>query len=105
VEEAIKKVNEQVKLPTGYSLLWEGEYESQKRANQRLMIVLPITIFIIFIILYTMFGSFKWATLILVNIAIAPIGGLLALFISGTNFSVSSGVGFLALLACRCRRA
>ncbi len=97
VEEAIKKVNEQVKLPTGYSLLWEGEYESQKRANQRLMIVLPITIFIIFIILYTMFGSFKWATLILVNIAIAPIGGLLALFISGTNFSVSSGVGFLAL--------
>ncbi|MGA2354356.1 MAG: CusA/CzcA family heavy metal efflux RND transporter [Terriglobales bacterium] len=97
VEEAIKKVNEQVKLPTGYSLDWEGEYESQKRANQRLMIVLPITIFIIFIILYTMFGSFKWATLILVNIAIAPIGGLLALFISGTNFSVSSGVGFLAL--------
>ncbi|MFZ0560833.1 MAG: CusA/CzcA family heavy metal efflux RND transporter [Terriglobales bacterium] len=97
VEEAIKKVNEQVKLPTGYSLDWEGEYESQKRANQRLMIVLPITIFIIFIILYTMFGSFKWATLILANIAIAPIGGLLALLATGTNFSVSSGVGFLAL--------
>jgi heavy metal efflux system protein len=97
VEEAIKKVNEQVKLPTGYTLDWEGEYESQKRANQRLMIVLPITIFIIFIILYTMFGSFKWATLILANIAIAPIGGLLALLFTGTNFSVSSGVGFLAL--------
>lgn len=97
VEEAIKKVNEQVKLPTGYSLDWEGEYESQKRANARLLIVLPITILIIFIILYTMFKSFKWALLIMANIAIAPIGGLLALWITGTNFSVSSGVGFLAL--------
>jgi cobalt-zinc-cadmium resistance protein CzcA len=97
VEEAIKKVNEQVKLPTGYSLDWEGEYESQKRANARLLIVLPITILIIFIILYTMFKSFKWALLILVNIAIAPIGGVLALLFTGTNFSVSSGVGFLAL--------
>jgi cobalt-zinc-cadmium resistance protein CzcA len=97
VEEAIKKVNEQVKLPTGYSLDWEGEYESQKRANARLLIVLPITILIIFILLYTMFKSFKWALLIMANIAIAPIGGLLALLITGTNFSVSSGVGFLAL--------
>jgi len=97
VEEAIKKVNEQVKLPTGYTLNWEGEYASQKRANERLLIVLPITILIIFIILYTMFKSFKWALLILANIAIAPIGGLLALLMTGTNFSVSSGVGFLAL--------
>ena len=97
VEEAIKKVNEQVKLPPGYILGWEGEYASQKRANARLLIVLPITILIIFIILYTMFKSFKWALLILVNIAIAPIGGLLALLFTGTNFSVSSGVGFLAL--------
>jgi heavy metal efflux system protein len=97
VEEAIKKVNEQVKLPTGYTLYWEGEYQSQKRANARLLIVLPITILIIFIILYTMFKSFKWASLIMANIAIAPIGGLLALWFTGTNFSVSSGVGFLAL--------
>ena len=97
VEEAIRKVNEQVKLPSGYTLDWEGEYESQKRANERLLIVLPITILIIFVILYTMFKSFKWALLILANIAIAPIGGLLALLITGTNFSVSSGVGFLAL--------
>jgi heavy metal efflux system protein len=97
VEEAIRRVNEQVKLPTGYHLKWEGEYASQKRANARLLIVLPITIFIIFIILYTMFKSFKWALLIMANIAIAPIGGLLALLITGTNFSVSSGVGFLAL--------
>src|ERR1700675_2025244 len=97
VEEAIKKVNNQLKLPTGYSLYWEGEYQSQKRANARLLIVLPITILIIFILLYTMFKSFKWATLIMANIAIAPIGGLLALWFTGTNFSVSSGVGFLAL--------
>jgi len=97
VEEAMKKVGEQVKLPAGYTLDWEGEYKSQKRANARLLIVLPITIFIIFIILYTMFKSFKWALLIMVNIAVAPVGGLIALFITGTHFSVSSGVGFLAL--------
>jgi cobalt-zinc-cadmium resistance protein CzcA len=97
VEEAIRKVTEQVKLPPGYHLKWEGEYASQKRANARLLIVLPITILIIFIILYTMFQSFKWAMLIMANIAIAPIGGLLALLLTGTNFSVSSGVGFLAL--------
>ena len=97
VEEAIDKVNKQIKLPPGYSLKWEGEYASQKRANARLVIVLPITILIIFIILYTMFKSLKWSLLIMANIAIAPIGGLLALWITGTNFSVSSGVGFLAL--------
>jgi heavy metal efflux system protein len=97
VEESIQKVNEQVKLPLGYRIDWEGEYESQKRADARLLIVLPITIFIIFIILYTMFNSFKWAFLILANVAMARIGGLLALLITGTNFSVSSGVGFLAL--------
>jgi cobalt-zinc-cadmium resistance protein CzcA len=97
VEEAIKKVNEQVKLPIGYNIDWEGEYASQKRANARLMIVLPITILLIFIILYTMFKSFKWASLIMATVAIAPIGGLLALWFTGTHFSVSSGVGFLAL--------
>src|ERR1700728_1075623 len=97
VEEAIQKVRDKVKLPTGYHLKWEGEYASQKRANARLLIVLPITIMIIFIILYTMFKSFKWAMLIMANIAIAPVGGLLALLMTGTNFSVSSGVGFLAL--------
>jgi cobalt-zinc-cadmium resistance protein CzcA len=97
VEEAIKKVHEQVKLPPGYHIDWEGEYESQKRADERLLIVLPITILLIFIILYTMFKSFKWALLILANVAMARIGGLLALLVTGTNFSVSSGVGFLAL--------
>ena len=97
VEESMKKVDQQVKLPIGYRIDWEGEYESQKRADERLLIVLPITILIIFIILYTMFKSFKWAFLILANVAMARIGGLLALLITGTNFSVSSGVGFLAL--------
>jgi heavy metal efflux system protein len=97
VEEAIKKVNEQVKLPTGYHINWEGEYQSKQRADKRLLIVLPITILIIFIILYTMFNSFKWAVLILANVAMARVGGLLALLVTGTNFSVSSGVGFLAL--------
>jgi cobalt-zinc-cadmium resistance protein CzcA len=61
------------------------------------MLVLPITITIIFIILYTMFRSAKWALLILCNVAMAPVGGMLALLFTGTNFSVSSGVGFLAL--------
>ncbi len=97
VEEAIDKVTRGVKLPVGYHLKWEGEYASQKRANARLAIVLPITILIIFVILYSMFHSFKWAMLIMANIAIAPVGGLLALLFTGTNFSVSSGVGFLAL--------
>ena len=97
VEEAMRKVNEQVKLPQGYTIAWEGEYASQKRADARLAVVLPITILIIFIILHTMFKSFKWSALIMANIAVAPIGGLLALLITGTHFSVSSGVGFLAL--------
>jgi len=84
-------------LPPGYHLKWAGEYESQKRANARLAIVLPITMLLIFCILYAMFKSFKWAGLILANVMMAPIGGMLALLASGTNFSVSSGVGFLAL--------
>jgi heavy metal efflux system protein len=97
VEEAIKKVGSQVKLPEGYSINWAGEYASQQRSQKRLAIVLPITILVIFIILYTMFHSFKWAALMLVNMAMAPLGGLLALYVTGTHFSVSSGVGFLAL--------
>ncbi len=97
VTEAIKKVNASVKLPTGYTIDWAGEYESQKRSQRRLLLVLPFTILLISIILYMMFKSIKWALLILTTIAMAPIGGLLALLFTGTNFSVSSGVGFLAL--------
>ncbi len=97
VEEAIKKVNAAVKLPVGYSIDWAGEYESEKRSEKRLLIVLPITVLVIFVILYAMFKSMKWALLILTNVAMARLGGLLALFLTHTNFSVSSGVGFLAL--------
>jgi cobalt-zinc-cadmium resistance protein CzcA len=97
VEESIDKVNRQVKLPPGYHIDWAGEYQSQKRANKRLMLVLPITITLIYVILYTMFRSGKWALLIMCNVIMAPVGGLLALLFTHTNFSVSSGVGFLAL--------
>ena len=97
VEEAIKRVGEKVKLPPGYRLQWAGEYENQQRSSARLLIVLPITILVIFIILYTMFRSVKWALVVLSVVAMARIGGLAALLVTGTNFSVSSGVGFLAL--------
>jgi heavy metal efflux system protein len=97
VEEAIKRVNNEVKLPTGYHLDWAGEYKSKQRADARLAIVTPITILIIFLILYTMFRSLKWATLIMLNVLLARVGGLLALYFTGTNFSVSAAIGMLAL--------
>jgi len=97
VEEAIAKVSQQVKLSPGYRIDWAGEYASQQRAQRRLAIVIPLTLLVIFMILYLMFGSMKWASLILATVAMAPIGGVIALFLTGTNFSVSSGIGFLAL--------
>jgi heavy metal efflux system protein len=97
VEEATRRVDASIKLPTGYTIDWAGEYESAKRSQRRLLVVLPLTILLIFIILYTMFKSFKWALLILSSVALAPVGGTVALLLTGTNFSVSSGVGFLAL--------
>ena len=97
VEEAIERVNRQVQLPRGYHINWEGEYESEKRAEARLLLIVPLTILFIFAILYTMFRSYKWALLILATVATAPLGGLIALLVSGTHFSVSSGIGFLAL--------
>ncbi|MGA2813587.1 MAG: CusA/CzcA family heavy metal efflux RND transporter [Candidatus Acidiferrum sp.] len=97
VEEAVQKVRARVPLPRGYHIDWEGEYESEKRAEERLLVIVPLTILLIFVILYTMFRSLKWALLILANVALAPVGGMLALLVSGTHFSVSSGVGFLAL--------
>jgi cobalt-zinc-cadmium resistance protein CzcA len=97
VEEAMDKVNKQVQLPRGYNLKWEGEYESQKRSEARLLIIVPLTVFFIFLIIYAAFGSAKWALLNLLSVLVARVGGLLALWITGTHFSVSSGVGFLAL--------
>ncbi len=97
VEEAMEAVNRRVKLPPRYNLEWAGEYESQKRSEARLLLIVPLTVFLIFLIIYGAFGSAKWACLHLVNVAVARVGGLLALYITGTHFSVSSGVGFLAL--------
>ncbi len=73
VEEAISKVNAQVQLPRGYHIDWEGEYESEKRAQARLLVIVPITILVIFLILYTMFRSAKWAALILATVAMAQL--------------------------------
>ncbi len=97
VREAIQKVDAQVKLPRGYHLGWEGEFQSEVRAEARMAVIVPITVLLIFILLYTMYRSFKWAILILATVAMASIGGLLVLLITHTNFSVSSEVGFLAL--------
>ena len=97
VRESIDKIAKNVQLPRGYRLEWTGEYDSEKRAESRLLMIVPLTIFLIFIILYSMFRSFKWALLILLNVAMARVGGLLALLVTHTFFSVSSGVGFLAL--------
>jgi cobalt-zinc-cadmium resistance protein CzcA len=97
VEEAIKRVAKDVPLDKGYHIVWAGEYQSKKRADARLAMIVPVTIGLIFIILYMMFKSLKWASLIMVNIALAPIGGSIALLVTHTNISVSSSVGFLAL--------
>jgi cobalt-zinc-cadmium resistance protein CzcA len=97
VEEAINRINKKVKMPPGYGISWSGEYESEKRAEARLALIVPLTILVIFIILYTMFRSFKWSMLILLNVGLARVGGFLALVVTGTYLSVSSGVGMLAL--------
>jgi heavy metal efflux system protein len=97
VGEAIDQINKKVKLPPGYTVGWSGEYESEKRAEARLAVIVPLTVLVIFIILYTMFRSFKWSLLILLNVGFARVGGFLALVVTGTYLSVSSGVGMLAL--------
>jgi len=97
VGDGIKQISQKVKIPPGYVVDWSGEYESEKRAEGRLAVVVPLTILVIFIILYTMFRSYKWALLILLNVGLARVGGFLALVVTGTYLSVSSGVGMLAL--------
>ena len=97
VEQAIREVNRKVELPKGYHIEWAGEYQSEQRSSKRLSIIVPITVLVIFIILYSMFRSAKWAFLILAVVTLCPLGGMLALLLTRTNFSVSSGVGFLAL--------
>ncbi len=98
VHQAIEEVNQKVKLPESYHLDWTGEYESQQRANRRLSIIVPITILLMSFILYSAFDSWKWVGLILAVVALSPLGGFLSLLLTHTHFSVSSGLGFLALI-------
>jgi cobalt-zinc-cadmium resistance protein CzcA len=98
VEEAKKRVNAEVKLGEGYHLLWGGQFENQQRAAQRLSIVVPIALGLIFLLLFTTFNSIRQAALILSNIPFAMIGGVFALWISGEYLSVPASVGFIALL-------
>jgi len=98
VREAIETVHRKVQLPEGYHLDWTGEYESQQRANRRLAVIVPITVLLMSFILYAAFDSWKWVGLILAVVALSPLGGFLSLLLTGTNFSVSSGLGFLALM-------
>lgn len=97
VEEAQAKVNSAVKLNKGYEMQWAGDFENQQRASKRLMEVVPVSLLIIFLILFTMFGNVKDAGMVLLNVPFAIIGGIGALLISGTNFSISAGIGFIAL--------
>ncbi len=97
IAEAQQKVNTQVKLPEGYSIGWAGEFENQVRATSRLAQVVPISLVLIFVLLFVMFGNAKDAGYVLINVPFALIGGILALHLSGINFGISAGVGFIAL--------
>lgn len=97
ITEAQTKVNRNIKLPEGYSIGWAGEFENQVRATKRLGQVVPISLITIFLLLFIMFGNVKDAGLVLVNVPFALIGGILALHITGMNFGISAGVGFIAL--------
>ncbi len=97
IAEAQEKVNASITLPKGYSIAWSGEFENQVRAQKRLKEVVPICIILIFFILFAAFGNTKDAGLVLVNVPFALIGGILALHVTGVNFSISAGIGFIAL--------
>jgi cobalt-zinc-cadmium resistance protein CzcA len=97
VEEAQAKIENEVQLPPGYYLKWGGTFENLQRASQRLLIVVPIALFLIFVLLYTTFNSIKQALLIYTGIPFAIVGGIVALALRGMPFSISAGVGFIAL--------
>jgi heavy metal efflux system protein len=97
IAEAQKKVNASIQLPKGYRMVWQGDFENQQRASARLRLVVPISLMLIFFILFVLFGNVKDAGLILLNVPFAIIGGILSLHITGTNFSISAGIGFIAL--------
>ncbi|WP_417616580.1 efflux RND transporter permease subunit [Parasphingorhabdus sp.] len=98
VEEAKADIGANVKLPSGYRIVWGGQFENQQRASTRLMIVLPISLILIFIVLYATLSSVRASLLILVNIPFAMVGGMVALAVSGEYLSVPASVGFIALL-------
>lgn len=97
IAEAQNKVNSAIKLPTGYTMGWTGEFENQVRATKRLGQVVPISLILIFVLLFVMFGNARDAAYVLINVPFALIGGILALHITGINFGISAGVGFIAL--------
>jgi cobalt-zinc-cadmium resistance protein CzcA len=97
VAEAQKLVNSKVKLKRGYLMAWQGDFENKERAQKRLAEVVPISLLIIFLILGGMFGNFRDALLVFLNVPFAVVGGILALLLTGTNFSISAGIGFIAL--------
>lgn len=97
VEEAQQQIDQSVELPSGYLVTWGGQYRLQQEANKRLAIVIPVTLLLIFIMLYSSFNSFKNATLIFLNIPLALVGGVVALWLSGQNLSVPASVGFISL--------
>jgi len=97
VAEAQKKVNEKVKLKRGYNMVWQGDFENKERAQNRLAQVVPISLALIFLVLLSMFGNFKDASLVFLNVPFAIVGGIMALWVTGTDFSISAGIGFIAL--------
>lgn len=97
VAEAQEKVNASVRLPEGYSLKWTGDFENQQRATKRLSQVVPVSIVIIFVILFILFSNVRDAGLVLLNVPFAAAGGIVALWATGFNFSISAGIGFIAL--------
>ncbi|WP_051332111.1 efflux RND transporter permease subunit [Methylocaldum szegediense] len=98
VEEAKRAVAEQVELPTGYYIAWGGQFENQQRAAARLSVVIPVSIGLIFLLLFSTFGSVRQAVLVLANVPLALIGGVYGIWISGEYLSVSTSVGFISLL-------
>jgi len=97
IAEAQERVNKKVTLKRGYNMAWQGDFENQQRASKRLAEVVPISLSLIFLLLFIMFGNFKDASLVFLNVPFAIMGGILALHFTGTNFSISAGIGFIAL--------
>ncbi len=97
VAEARSKVNRAIVLPKGYSISWEGDFENQQRASKQLSLVVPISLVLIFLILFILYGNGTDAGLILASVPFATVGGILALHLTGTNFCISAGIGFIAL--------